>query len=288
MSAYAAGPEFRPWAWLVLCCLLWAPWADADAPVPPLRAHVNDLAGVLDPAQRDALERTLVDFAAQRGAQIAVLTVPTTAPEAIEQYSIRVAEQWKLGRKGIDDGVLLVVATQDRALRIEVGYGLEGVIPDAIAKRVVSDVIVPYFKQSDFAGGIQAGVQQLMRLIEGEPLPAPAPQEAPGNLEANLPLLFVVTLVGGLFLRAVFGRLLGAGLTGIGAGLLAWFLIGSLLFGIITALFAFLFLLGGGGYFPPGRGGWGSSPRGGWGGGFGGGMSGGGGGFGGGGASGRW
>lgn len=274
---------------LLLVLWLGAPWATAEVPVPPLRAHVTDFTNTLDPAQRSALEQTLSDFEAKHGAQIAVLIVPTTAPETIEQYSIRVAEQWKLGRKGIDDGVLLLVAKQDRALRIEVGYGLEGVIPDAIANRVVEDVIVPYFKRGDYVGGIQAGVQQLMHLIEGEPLPPPERGRVAGNTEANLPLLIVGALAVGLLLRAMFGRLFGGGLTGVGVGVLAWWMFGSLLFGLLVGVFAFFFLLGGGGGFFPGPGGWGSSPRGGWGGGgFGGGMSGGGGGFGGGGASGRW
>lgn len=290
-TAVWARAGFARWlALLVLCGLALSRWAVAEVAVPPLTAHINDLAGVIDPARRAALEQTLGEFETRRGAQIVVLTLPTAAPETIEQYALRVAEQWKLGRKGIDDGLLLVVATQDRALRIEVGYGLEGVIPDAVAKRIISEVIVPYFKQGDFAGGIEAGVQQVMRLVEGESLPAPERRATPamGGVEASLPLLFIVTIVGGLLLRAVFGRLLGAGLTGVGAGILAWFLIGSLFFGLIAGLFAFFFLLGGGGRFL-GGGGWGSSPRGGWGGGgFGGGMSGGGGGFGGGGASGRW
>ena len=277
----------RAQGWALLFALwLSAPWAAAEVAVPPLRAHVTDLTDTLDAGQRAALEQTLSAFEAERGAQIAVLIVPTTAPETLEQYSIRVAEQWKLGRKGIDDGVLLVVAKQDRALRIEVGYGLEGVIPDAIANRVTDDVIVPYFKRGDYAGGIQAGVRQLMHLIEGEALPAPVQRgAAPSGMEASLPLLIMGALAVGLLLRAIFGRLLGAGLTGVGAGVIAWWLFGSLFFGLLLGVFAFFFLLGGGGRFFPGPGGWGSSPRGG---GFGGGMSGGGGGFGGGGASGRW
>src|SRR3569623_2064022 len=233
---------------LLAVCLGMTPWAAADVPVPPRTAHVTDLTNTLDPGRRAALEQTLTAFELQRGAQIAVLIVPTTAPETIEQYSIRVVEQWKRGRKKVDDGVLLLVAKQDRALRIEVGYGLEGVIPDAVANRVVNDVIVPHFKQGDYAGGIEAGVLQLMMLIESEAL----------ALEAGLPILFVVTLIGGMVLRALCGRLIGAGLAGVGAGILAWFLFGSVLFGILLGVFAFFFLLGGG--FYPGLGGWGSSP----------------------------
>src|SRR3569623_3194151 len=210
------------------------PWAAADVPVPPLTAHVTDLTNTLDPGRRAALEQTLTAVELQRGAQIAGLIVPTTAPETFEQYSFRVVEQWKLGRKKGDDGVLLLVAKQDRALRIVVGYGLEGVIPDAVANRVGNDVIVPHFKLGDYAGGIEAGVQQLMKLIESEALPAPARGASKTSaLEAGLPILIVVTLIGGMVLRALFGRLIGASLAGVGAGILAWFLFGSVLFGIL-------------------------------------------------------
>lgn len=284
-NVIAARAWFRCWT-LLAALAGFAPWAAADVAVPPLREHVTDLAGVLEPGQRAALEQTLAEFEARHGAQIAVLTVPTTAPETIEQYSIRVVEQWKLGRKNIDDGVLLLVALQDRALRIEVGYGLEGAIPDAVAKRVIAEIIVPYFKSDDYAGGIVAGVRQLMRLIEGEPLPAPSrPAVATGDLEAGLPTLFVATLIGGFMLRALFGRLAGAGLAGVGAAVLAWFLFSSFLLSIVLGALAFFFLLGGGGGLP-GRGGWGGGGFGGMRGG--GGFGGGGGGFGGGGASGRW
>src|SRR3569832_1638652 len=199
----------RAQGWALLFALwLSAPWAAAEVAVPPLRAHVTDLTDTLDAGQRAALEQTLSAFEAERGAQIAVLIVPTTAPETLEQYSIRVAEQWKLGRKGIDDGVLLVVAKQDRALRIEEGYGLEGVIPDAIANRVNDDVIVPYLKRGDYAGGIQAAVPYLMHLMEGESLPAPVQLGAsPRCIDSSLPLFIMVALEVCLLLRAIFVRL---------------------------------------------------------------------------------
>lgn len=258
----------------------------AEVAVPPLQARVTDLTGTLSAEQKAKLEGELQAFEAKKGSQIAVLLVPTTEPETIEQYSIRVAEQWKLGRKGVDDGVLLLVAKNDRALRIEVGYGLEGVIPDAVAKRVVSDVIVPYFKQGDFAGGIQAGVDRLIRLVEGEPLPPPSRTGASGTsgsggVEDYLPLAFIVVIIGGGLLRAVFGPLLGASVAGGLSGLAGWVLFGSLVGGLAAGVLVFVFVLagvssGGGGGFSSG-------------GGFsGGGFSGGGGGFGGGGASGRW
>jgi uncharacterized protein len=149
----------------------------AEVAVPPFHSYVTDLTATLSSKQRETLEQTLRTFAAQKGSQLAVLLVPSTAPESIEQYSIRVVDSWKLGRKGVDDGVLLLVSMDDRAMRIEVGYGLEGVIPDAIANRIIDEVVVPYFKRGDYFGGIQAGVNQLMRLIEGESLPAPAQRD---------------------------------------------------------------------------------------------------------------
>ena len=139
---------------------------------------MTDLTETLTPDQTAKLEQKLAAFEARKGSQIAVLIVPTTQPEAIEQYSIRVAEQWKLGRKGVDDGALLLVAKDDRALRIEVGYGLEGALPDAIAKRIIEDIIVPRFKTGDFYGGIDAGVDAMIKVVDGEPLPPPQPVAA--------------------------------------------------------------------------------------------------------------
>jgi uncharacterized protein len=220
--------------------------------------------------------------------------VATTEPETIEEYALRVAEEWKLGRQGVDDGVLLLVATEDRALRIEVGYGLEGVIPDAAAKRIISDIMVPYFKQGDLYGGVDAGVGRLIRLIEGEPLPPPSSRD-PGwsGLEGLLPALIVGTIVLGALMRGLFGRLVGASIAGGLGGVFVWIAAGSLLAGLLVAVIAFLFTLvmaapvGRGGYGGRfgGLGGGGLIGSGGFGGGFGGG---GGGSFGGGGASGRW
>lgn len=272
---------------LLLCFAVVAGYAAVA--VPPLKARVTDLTGTLTREQVVALEQELAVFEARKGAQIAVLLVPTTSPETIEQYGIRVADQWKLGREGIDDGALLLVALKDRELRIEVGYGLEGVIPDAVAKRVVAEVIVPFFKQGDYYGGIRAGVNRLMRLIDGELLPPPAARD-PGwsGVEQALPFAFIAVFALGGILRALFGRLLGALAAGGIAIVVIWFIVGSLAIALVLGLLVFIFALivglqGRGGY-----GGW-SSPRGGYrGGGFGGGFRGGGGGFGGGGASGRW
>ena len=258
--------------------------ARAEVAVPPLNARVTDLTGTLNAEQKAALEQKLQAFETKKGSQIAVLLVPSTGPESIEQYSMRVAEQWKLGRKGVDDGALLLIAKDDRTLRIEVGYGLEGVLTDISSKRIVSDIIVPHLKNGDFYQGIDAGIERMTRLIDGEPLPAPVPQENwESNVDGLLPGAIIAGLVGGQLLRAVFGSLLGSLATfGLATGVL-WLLMGTLLpaamIGAFVTLFSFASFRGGrfgGGGF---RGG----------GGFGGGgFGGGGGGFGGGGASGRF
>lgn len=279
---------------LAVAAALLAAVATADVPVPALTARVTDLSGVLAPSEKLALERRLRDFEAAKGSQIAVLIVPTTQPETIEQYGIRVADAWKLGRKGVDDGAILIVATDDRTLRIEVGYGLEGVMPDAVAKRIIDEVIVPRFKAGDLAGGIDDGVERMIGVVEGEPLPPPKPRAPGGGLREIGPLAITALFVGlpilAGILRTMFGRLGAAGLSAGIAGVLGWIVVGSLVVGGIIAVFAFLIAIGGGGM--PGRvirgGGW--SGGGGFGGGGfrGGGFGGGGGGFGGGGASGRW
>jgi len=278
----------RPRALLAACALLASTLALADVAIPPLKARVTDLTATLSSQQQAALEQTLAAFEARKGSQVAVLIVPTTKPEEIEQYSIRVFDQWKLGRKGIDDGVLLLVATNDHRLRIEVGYGLEGVLNDATAKRIVEEDIAPRFKQADFYGGISAGVARIINVIDGEPLPPPKSRPQPGggiDINSLLFIGFILVFVVGSVLRAIFGRFVGAGIIGAIAGVIAWTMGGVLLIGIVVAFIAFIFsLLGGtrgwsGGGF--GGGGFGS-------GGFGGGFSGGGDFGGGGGASGSW
>src|SRR3989475_12537380 len=148
-------------------------YAWGEVAVPPLKAHVTDLTATLSGPQIQDLESRLAGFERGKGSQIAVLMLPSTQPETIEAYSIRLAEAWKIGRARVDDGVILVVAKDDRKLRVEVGRGLEGAIPDAVAQRVVSDAVAPHFRTSDFYGGIAAGTEALMKLIEGEGLPAP-------------------------------------------------------------------------------------------------------------------
>jgi uncharacterized protein len=287
---------------LALFLLFLLSFAARAVDVPPLKARVTDLTGTLSAQQRDALEQTLAEFEARKGAQIAVLMVPTTQPETVEQYAVRVEEAWQLGRKGVDDSVLVVVAKNDRRLHIEVGYGLEGALPDAIAKRIIDNDIVPRFKAGDFYGGVRAGVDRIMRVVEGEKLPPPAahgPSPSPGFDPGWLFIVFFFVVVASQILRAVFGRFLGAGLTGAAAAFFGWLVAGSLVVVAIAALIGFFFTLLGGMAAASGyrRGGWGGGPwaGGGWsgggfgGGGFGGGgFSGGGGGSGGGGASGSW
>jgi uncharacterized protein len=278
---------------LLLAAAAWLPApARAEAPIPPV-ARVTDLAGTLPAPARQALSDRLAELEARKGSQIAVLVVATTQPEAIEQYAIRVAEAWKLGRKGVDDGAILLVAKDDRALRIEVGYGLEGALSDLVSKRIVDEVIVPRLRQGDFAGGIEAGVDRMIRVVDGEPLPEPArapsgPGNA-GNLEPLLVVGFVLVVVVGGILRALLGRVPAAAAVGALAGGAAYLLVGAILAAAAVAVIAFLFTLGGAGTGLPGRGGRGGWGGGGWSGGRGGGSwGGGGGGFGGGGASGRW
>jgi uncharacterized protein len=302
--------------------------AQQPVPVPSLSARVTDLTGTLSATERQALESQLAAIEQRKGAQVAILMVPTTQPEPIEAYGIRVAEAWKLGRgreraqrdtgdskaTAIDDGVLVLVAKNDRRVRIEVGYGLEGAIPDAVAKRIITESITPRFRTGDFAGGLEAAVADIGRRIGGEDLPAPwQPGHADGDGEVEgglLPLVLVAFFIG-LMVSQVAGRFIGAAVGGGGAGLGATAALASTGLGAAVGLGVGLMILmmggrrGGGGPGSPlrrvgrrtiGHGpiivpgtGWGGGGWGGRGGGFGGGgFGGGGGGFGGGGASGDW
>ncbi|WP_041748533.1 TPM domain-containing protein [Bradyrhizobium cosmicum] len=275
--------------------------AAADVAVPEFTGRVVDQTGTLSSGDIAALTQKLRDFETRKGSQVAVLIVPTTQPETIEQFSIRVAEAWKIGRKKVDDGAILVVAKNDRHLRIEVGYGLEGVLTDVTSRRIIDEIITPKFRSGDFAGGISDGVDRMIRVIDGEPLPVPSPSVNFGNLDDLAPL-FIVTLfaslgVGGFF-RAMLGRLLGSLATGGVIAVLSWFILGS--FSIALALGALGFVIGfiadlfaaiGPSSGSSRRGSWSSgSSGGGWSSGSSssGGFSGGGGSFGGGGASGSW
>jgi uncharacterized protein len=278
--------------------------AQALQAIPPLDTRVTDLTGTLTAGQQAELEQKLRDFESRKGAQVAVLLVPTTQPEAIEQYSIRVVEAWKLGRKKVDDGALLIIAKDDHTLRIENGYGLEGVLTDAASNRIIADTMVPLLRQGQYFAAITAGVDQMIGLIEGESLPAPD-RTWQGQRRGGwnvLPIALVGFFVLSGVLRTMFGRTVGSVLSGGGTGLFVYLLtqtIGLAIgVGVVSFLAALVLGLTGGGWSSGGRGGFGGGfggfggfGGGGFGGGFGGGgggFGGGGGGFGGGGASGRW
>ena len=288
--------------WLPLASM--AVWAQGGVqPVPPLTAHVMDATGTLSPAQKAALEAKLTAFEQSRGAQVVMLMVPTTQPEDIAAYAQRIGDSWKIGRKDIGDGLLLVVAKNDRTVRIETTKALEGAIPDLAASQIIETALTPRFRQGDFAGGLDAAADQIMARITGENLPAPQQGNAGRGSGGGFDwttlavFLFFAVPIGGRILSSVLGRKLGSVATGGAVGVLAWVFTSSLVIGGIAALvgmvFALISGLGGGLGKMGGR----SS---GWGGGFGGGgfgggsrggggfSSGGGGNFGGGGASGNW
>ncbi|HEX4648629.1 MAG TPA: YgcG family protein [Steroidobacteraceae bacterium] len=274
-------------------------------PIPKLNARVTDLTGTLTAEQQTQLEQKLAGFESAKGAQLAVLIVPTTDPEEIEQYSIRVVEEWRLGRQHVDDGALLIVAKNDHRVRIEVGRGLEGVLTDALSNRIISETLRPAFREGNFYGGIEAGLDAMMKLIQGEPLPPPergwGSRARARSSGGALPFILFAVLFGSVMLRGIFGRTLGSALTGAGAGLLVLLAGYAVALALLAGAGAFLFtLLGGlargsgwssyprGGGFGGGWGGFGGGFGGGGFGGGGGGFSGGGGGFAGGGASGSW
>jgi uncharacterized protein len=284
--------------------LLWVAMASAQAvlPLPELRSRVIDQTGTLDPTQQASLESRLASFEAQRGTQIVVVLVPTTQPEDIADYTQRLGDAWKIGRQDVGDGVLFVVAKNDRRVRIATTKTLEGAIPDLVARRIIDQGVTPAFRRNDFAGGIGAGVDQIMARVSGENLPLPEAGSAPEDagfapMDLLIFLVFAVPMFSAV-LRSLFGNKLGTLLTGASAGAIAWVLtavvwiaVGAGLLAMLAALF-FQMLpsmpssgrgrrggdWGGGGFG-------GGSHGGGSGGGF---SSGGGGNFGGGGASGSW
>ncbi len=263
--------------WLAVLWTALAAAADA-VPVPPLSARVTDLTGVLAADQRQALESRLAQIEAAKGTQIVVLMLPTTQPESIEQFGIRVAEAWKIGRKGTDDGAILIVAKEDRRMRIEVGYGLEGALNDATASRIINERMAPRFRQGDYAGGLRDGVEAIAAVIDGESLPPPAGRTGASAAEGENWLMWIfAALVFASFARRIFGGF-GALMAAGAAGFFAFFAFGLLAaLGVAVLVFLLSFappglFLGGGRFGGGGRGG----------------FSGGGGGFGGGGASGRW
>ena len=304
-----AAPRLPVWPgrvarWCLLLALLpfTAAWSQDLLPVPPLSGRVIDQAGLLEPGQRAAIESKLATFEAQAGPQIVVLVVASTKPEDIAAYAQRVADQWKIGRRDVGDGVLLVVARDDRRIRIEVAKALEGAIPDLAARQIIDRAITPAFKRGDYAAGTAAGIDALIARIQGEHLPAPAPRGDRGDQGfdwQDLAIFFFVAVpIVGSVLTAMLGRKLGSALTAAGAGGVAWILGAGLVLAVGAGLAAMVLvgLLGigaagrrsGGGWGGLGGGGpiiWGGGGRGGGGGGF---SSGGGGDFGGGGASGNW
>lgn len=315
MTMTRTAARTRPWTvWWLIAALAWGllVWTvDAQAqpaaqpsstvqPVPTLSARAIDQTGTLDAAALTALESQLATIEQQHGSQVVLLLVASTQPEDIAAYAWRVADTWKIGRKDVGDGVLLIVALNDRRVRIEVARALEGAIPDLAASRIIEGAITPAFRQGDVAGGLQAGVQQIGQLIAGEALPPPSASDRSPKPGIDLNTLVVFGLFGVPFvhglLSAVVGRKWGAALTGGLAGGVVWVITTSVLMGLLAwPLAAVLALAMGHGGAGAGRGGWGGPPMGGgWGGGRGGGFggggfsSGGGGSFGGGGASGRW
>lgn len=303
----------QTWArWLATVLLCWGGLGIADAqgvlPLPPLSGRVIDQTGTLDAPSIATLTAQLAELEQSRGAQVVVVLVPTTAPEDIADYTQRLGDAWKIGRRDVGDGVLFVVAKDDRRLRIAPAKSLEGALPDLLAKRIIDEVVTPAFRQGDYAGGLQAGVNRLATVIAGEALPPPvATQEGSSDASLGLEEGLMLLLFGGPMaaaaLRRVFGAPLGALLAGVGAGALAWWLSQALWLAAAAGMLAavatlFLQLLpslpsgggrgggGGGGWpGPTGGGGWGGGRSSGGGGGF---SSGGGGNFGGGGASGSW
>jgi uncharacterized protein len=277
--------------WLAALCFALLPllgWSANEVALPALTERITDLTATLSAEDKAGLTASLAALEKDKGAQIAIVLLPTTQPESIEQFGIRLAEAWKIGRKGVDDGVIVIVAKNDRKMRIEVGYGLEGAIPDAIAKRIVAEQMAPRFREGDFAGGLRATVATLDKVIRGEALPAPVVQTAPSGADSGdaLTFLLIIFFMAGI-IRSMFGLLGSLAVSGV-AGWLAWTIFASLGLAGGAALIAFMLS-----FIRLGRGGW-SSGGGGFSGGFGGGssggggFSGGGGGFGGGGASGNW
>jgi uncharacterized protein len=294
-------------AWLTLALLAlavlpgavgavtWDPQHEGLQPVPALSTHVTDLTGTLSASERQALEAKLADWEAKTTNQLAVLIVPTTKPETIEEYSIRVAEAWKTGQKGKDNGALFLVAKNDKQMRIEVGYGLEGELTDVASRRIIGDTVAPLFSNGQFAAGINAGVDRIMAVVGGSDTAPPPPPRRSRSSHFDFGTIAILLLVAvpalGAVLRSVFGNVGGSVAGGAIAGGVTWLVAGSILFGVVAAILALVVIAfssfggrgGPGMWFPGGGGGWG-------GGGFGsgGGWGGGGGGFGGGGASGGW
>ena len=271
---------FAAWLCAALVC------AQPLVAVPVLTGRVVDLTDSLSVVQQQELDTRLSEFEQRKGSQLALLIIRSTQPETIEQYAIRVAEQWRIGRKQVDDGAILLIAKEDRTLRIEVGYGLEGALNDATCKRIIDELIVPRFRDNDFFAGISIGLEAMMRAVGGEALPPASQLE---NLEVGnaglLPVIFIAAFIIGSAARRLMGRGKAALFTGVLLGLAIWLFTSLILFALLSALIGIIITLAGAQIGGGGGGGWGGGGgRGSGGGGF----RGGGGGFGGGGSSGRW
>jgi len=296
-----------PIAWLAAGLLAAASFAaqaqEGLVPIPKLAAHATDLTGTLTVTELAAIEEKLAAFERAKGSQVAVLMVPTIGAEPIEDFALRVTDAWKLGRKGVDDGVLFVIAKQQRKIRIQTGRGVQGTLTDVTSGRIIRERVTPAFRDGNFAAGIEAGVDAILKAIEGEALP-PVKAGTTTRKVDTLPssgfdflwLAFLGVPVVAMILRPMVGRAGSAVATGGIAGVGAWIVFGTIIAGAIGAIIAFVLAIsmgtnalrqgrrGGGAWIPGGGFGGGS-----WGGGGGGGgFSGGGGGFDGGGASGDW
>lgn len=246
MTFNGAIHRWRLAIWLTLALLVPC-IAYAQVVVPPLVGHVTDRTGTLTQDQKSALEQSLSAFEARKGTQLAILIIPSTLPEGIEQYALRVAEQWKLGRKNVDDGIILVVAKNDRTVRIEVGYGLEGALSDVTSMRIIRETIVPQFKQGNYFGGLQSAADQIMNVVDGESLPSPQDYQRNSEIGVRqfLPFLFILSLSIGGVLRHVFGKVSGSLVTGVIVSGLAWLVVGSLFLAVVAGVAAtFVTLIG--------------------------------------------
>jgi uncharacterized protein len=234
--------------------LLWSFAASAEVAVPPLNRPVIDQTGTLSGGDIARLAVKLKDLENRKGSQIAILIVPTTAPETIKQYSIRVAETWKVGRKKIDDGALLVVAKDDQHLRIEVGYGLEGSLTDITVQRIIDEVIIPKFKAGDFAGGISEGIDRMIKVINGETLPAVEQEVVITGKDLAKPFVLFCIVMLGIFMRPALGRLIAVMATGGVIAVAAWFIAGSIVSALLAGGVGFMFALFAQALVPTGRG----------------------------------
>lgn len=247
MGSQARRVLMRIFALLAVCAAFAVHAAEGDPqPVPPLKERVTDTTATLSSADEARIEAKLKQFEAQKGAQIAVLIVGTTQPEAIFDYAIRVGEAWKLGRKGVDDGVLFLIAKNDRKLQILTGPGLQGSLTDAMSKRIIAETVAPKFRSGDFAGGIEQGVDKIIAVLQGEALPPPQKKRVSvknTNYEGFLVVGVIAALFVGPLLRSLLGRFLGAGATAGVTGAAAWWIAGGLLFPIAAAVIVFLVVL---------------------------------------------